>query len=236
MLVDLLAYRSSWRPVHPGEKLAFFLLVGFLGFLPLFSLHLGLLGVFPFLFLHAGVPFRFFIRLLRGPFLFLTLGVLVVMFSSRGGWREGLELGVRTMVLLNAFLFLASTTPVPDLLGFLRKGRFMEVFTDIAFLAYRYLFYFSQRAEQLLWAQRARWGYGSYRQSLRSLALLVGNLILFTVETAEKLRLALEARGFEGKLAVLLPDFRPVEGKRIAVLVGMGAGGILLVLLRRGVW
>lgn len=230
MIVDYLAYQSSWRLVHPGEKLALFLNFCILGFLPSFWVHLGLVMLCPVLFLRSGVPLRFFLRLLSVHLVFIALGVLVVMFSAGRGISEGLQLGLRSVVLLSSFLLFASTTPIPDLLGFLWSVRFMGTFVDIALLVYRYVFCLSQKAQEVFWAQETRWGYSSYRRSFWSLALLAGSLFIFAFETAEKLRLALEARGFEGELAVLPPDFRPLDVKRIGFLVVLGVGGVVLVL------
>ncbi len=233
MLVDRLAYQSAWRFIHPGEKLIFFLVLVVWGFLPFPWVHLGLLGLFPLLFLWSGIPLRFFVRLLWGPLFFIIPGVLVVVFSSRGNFEEGWRLALRSMLLVNSFLWLASTTPIPDLLGFLRNFRILRVVTDIALLTYRYLFVFSKRAEEVHRAQEARLGYRSYWQGLRSMAFLVGSLFFYAFQAMEQFRLSLEARGFEGELAVLPPEFRPLGIKRISLFLGVGIGGLFLVLSGR---
>lgn len=233
MLVDRLAYGSSWRFIHPGEKLVLFLVLSFWGFLPFWWIRLGLLLVFPVLFFWSGVAFPLFGRLLLVPFLFLFSGVLVVMFSSQGNWWEGIQLALRSMVMVSSFLLLTSTTPIPDLLGFLRRFRSFKVFADIALLTYRYLFVFSERAEKVYCAQQARLGYGSFRRGLTALAMLVGGLLLYSLRTMEVLRLALEARGFGGELVVLPPAFRPLRTRRVVLLLGISVGGGLITLFGR---
>ncbi|MCX7667895.1 MAG: hypothetical protein N2Z84_03085, partial [Atribacterota bacterium] len=149
MFVDRLAYKSSWRFIHPGEKLALFFLFSLWGFLPFPWVHFGLMLVFPLLFLHSGVSLRSFGRLLLTPLFFILPGVLVVMFSSMGSVQDGFRLALRSLLLWSSFLFLASTTPIPDLLGFLRKFRFLGVLTDIALFTYRYIFVFSEKAQEI---------------------------------------------------------------------------------------
>ncbi|MGC8778509.1 MAG: cobalt ECF transporter T component CbiQ, partial [Candidatus Caldatribacteriaceae bacterium] len=79
----------------------------------------------------------------------------------------------------------------------------------------------------------ARLGYRSYWQGLRSMAFLVGSLFFYAFQAMEQFRLSLEARGFEGELAVLPPEFRPLGIKRISLFLGVGIGGLFLVLSGR---
>lgn len=230
MLVDLLAHQSTWRFIHPGEKMVLFLVLALWGFSPVPIVQLGLLGIFPWLFHYSGVPWRFLLKLLRAPLFFILSGVLIVVFASSGGIQDGIRLALRSMVVWNAFLLLASTTPIPDLLEFLSRFSVLRVFTEVALLTYRYLFVFSEKAEEMYRAQQARLGYGSYRGSLRSLALLVTGLLLYTFQTVERFRLALEARVFEGEFRVLSLGFLPVSVKRLSLFAGVGWSAVLMML------
>ena len=230
MLVDRLAHQSPWRFVHPGEKMVLFLVLALWGFLPVSLLQLGLLGAFPLLFHYGGVPWRFLWKLLRAPLFFILSGVLVVVFASSGGIQDGMRLALRSMVVWHAFLLLASTTPIPDLLEFLGRFSVFHVLSEVALLTYRYLFVLSEKAETMYHAQQARLGYGSYRNGLRSLALLLAGLLLYTFQAMERFRLALEARVFEGEFGVLSPGFLPVSVKRLSLLAGVGWGAILVAL------
>ncbi|MEN3186060.1 MAG: CbiQ family ECF transporter T component [Atribacterota bacterium] len=236
MLIDRLAYQSSWRFIHPGEKLLLFLLFSLWGFLPFPWIHLSLTLVVFSLFFWSGVSWRLLGKLLLIPLFFILPGVLVVMFSSRGGMDMGVRLALRSFLIWCSFLLFASTTPIPDLLGFLRSFRSLKIVNDIALLTYRYLFLFSGRAEKIYLAQQARLGYRSYRQGLRTLALLVGGLFIYTFRTMEQFRFTLEARGFEGELAVLPPPFRPLCVPRVFLLLSVGMGGVFLIFLGGRWW
>ncbi|MEN3203269.1 MAG: energy-coupling factor transporter transmembrane component T [Atribacterota bacterium] len=231
MLVDLLAYKSLWRFVHPGEKLVLCGVFLLWGFLPFPWIHFGLVLVIAFLLFWSGVSWRSFSKLLLTPLLFILPGVLVVLFSSQGNVTLSVQLALRSLLLWMSFLLVASTTPVPDMLGFLRNFRPLQIVTDVALLTYRYLFVLSARAERVYLAQQARLGYGSYRQGLQSLAFLIGGLFLYTFQVMEQFRFSLEARGCEGELAVLPPRFRPLCLLRIVLFLGIGMGGVFLVLL-----
>lgn len=231
MLVDHLAYKSFWRFMHPGEKLVLCGVFLLWGFLPFPWIHFGLVLVIACLLFWSGVPWRSFGKLLLVPLFFVLPGVLVVLFSSQGNGNMGVRLALRSLLLWMSFVLVASTTPIPDILGFLQNFRPLQIVTDIALLAYRYLFVLSARAERVYLAQQARLGYGSYRQGLRSLALLVGGLFLYTFRVMEQFRFSLEARGFEGELAVLPSRFQPIRLLRIALFLSAGVGGVFLVLL-----
>ena len=135
------------------------------------------------------------------------------------------------LAALAALLGLVLTTPLPDLLGLLRRLRCPDVLLDLMVLCYRMLFVFSAALHDTATAQRARLGYASPRLTRRSLGLLAANLTLQVWQRARALHLAAEARNGDGALRFLSPDF--AHARRDTVLAA-AAGSLLIAAARLG--
>jgi cobalt/nickel transport system permease protein len=67
---------------------------------------------------------------------------------------------------------------------------------------YRFIFVLTATASELLTAQQSRLGYGDWRSGLRSLSLVVVQLLRRTLENYRQISLGLTSRGFKGELRV----------------------------------
>ena len=128
---------------------------------------------------------------------------------------------------LAALLLLVLTTPLPDLIGLLRRLRVPEVLLDLMVLCYRMLFVLAATVHDTLTAQSARLGYASLHRGRRSLGLLVANLALQIWQRARALNQAALARNGGGPLRFLSSDF--ANARRDTLLAA--AVGSALVLL-----
>jgi cobalt/nickel transport system permease protein len=220
--LDFWAYHNRLRETHPGLKVAFTLLalgIGLSGAGP--RVLLPLLGLMAALTTFgAGVPARVYSRLLALPLGFLVVGVLALVLGSGPGVTWGLSLagtrvgvtatglalalkvGLRSLTAVSCLYFLALTTPLPAVLGVLRRVGVPALALEIAALTYRYLFVLRRVARGIYISQAARGSYGSARGSLRSLGLLTGQLFLITHKRAQALYTALLARGYRDTLLV----------------------------------
>ena len=164
----------------------------------------------------ARVPARSYFALLAGPLTFLAFGLapLLVTVSLGGPWlvRLGLAPGgpelalrvaLRSMAGTSCLLFLALSTPVPQLLGVLRRLHTPAVVTEVALLVYRYIWVFLDTVESIRVAQASRLGYRSFSRSYRSLAMLAGAFFAQTLERARAMDQGLQARNWQGELRVL---------------------------------
>ena len=175
--------------------------------------------VFPaVLLLWGGIPIGFVIKhtLAVSPFI-----VCLVAFSPifdktpfpitdeitiRGGWITALSILIRFVLGMAALIALASTTRFAELLKGLEKlGVPRILVTQLRFL-YRYLFLMIDQAMHLRQARAARdAGCGPVGQRWRSAAALVGVLFTRTLEQAERVHLAMIARGYDGTIRLLKP-------------------------------
>ena len=242
--IDRHAWTNRWRRHHPGERL---LLAG--GGL-LLALTLPPLTAGPLLcllmggatVLGAGVPARAFFAvmalpagflLVSAPFLAVSLDLsdgVHLAVSPAGAWLA-LAVTLRSLGALSCLAFLALTTPVAELVPWLRRVGVPAPVVEIALLIYRLIFIFMERALAGQQAQAARQGYSTRRRSLRSLGLLIATLFQRAMERARRLEVGLAARGYVGELRVLTPE-RPLSRSRLAatlgVLLAVALGSVLL--------
>ncbi len=240
MLIEQAAYANRWRAASPAAKAAFALaglLAAFGAVSPGAALRLAVLSALLTCF-GAGVPVGLYLRVAAPAVGFLALSCLSLLIAvdSDFTWRWAPEalpqiatLAGRSLAALAALLGLVLTTPLPDLVALLRRLRCPDVLLDLMVLCYRMLFVFTQAVHDVHTAQRARLGYATTRQGLRSLGQLAANLALQVWQRAHALHLAALARNGDGSLRFLTPAFGHA-GRDMALAVL--AGVVLLILAR----
>lgn len=245
MLIEQAAYANRWRRVAPAAKgcLALAgLISAFLATTP--AVAAGVAGLLMLAtWLGAGVPLGIFLRVAAPAFGFLALSSLslVVSLSSDASgslaWQWApdalpriAELAARSLASLAALLLLVLTTPLPDLIGLLRRLHLPDVLLDLMVLCYRMIFVFSEAVHDTLTAQQARLGYTTARRSLRSLGLLAANLTVQVWLRARGLHVAALARNGDGPLRFLPPNF--AHAGRDTALATLSGGGLIIATIR----
>lgn len=241
MLIEQAAYGNRWRRVSPAAKGAFALaglLAAFLAHSPQNALGVALLLAASTL-LGAAVPMRLYGRVALPGAAFLLLSCLTLLVSVQldehgaASWRYAPEMlpqveaiAARALAALAALLSLVLTTPLPDLIGLLRRLRTPEILLDLMVLCYRMLFVFSATTRDIVSAQDARLGYSTRRRGLRSLGQLIASLSLGIWLRARALHRAALARNGDGPLRFLTPVYPQAGRDRLIALL---AGGSLIV-------
>lgn len=177
-------------------------------------------AVWPFsLLVIAGVPLRFALRHILIACLFVAALALVMPFydtmpatatfgpfqwTTTAGWLRCGAIIAKFVVTMAALIALVSTTRFSDLLAAMEKMGMPQVLvTQLGFL-YRYIFVLVDRMHHMLRARAAR--------RLRSLPVrrelaiggaMVGSLLLHSIDTAGRVSVAMEARGFDGRFRTL---------------------------------
>jgi cobalt/nickel transport system permease protein len=174
---------------------------------------LSVYAVGPFAVLVLGqIPLRFVFKqiLLVSPFILVlaltcpfydSTAVQVAMgpfsWTTTGGWlRCGSILG-KFVVTMMCMIALVSTTKFSSLLAGLQKlGVPRMLVLQLGFL-YRYIFLVIDRAQHMLLSRRARsWAYLGFRSELKTGAAMIGSLFVRSIDSAEKISTAMQARGF----------------------------------------
>lgn len=219
MLTEQAAYTNRWRRVSPIAKGCFCLcgmIAAFAAGSPRAALTVAFTLVAAAVF-GAGVPLLRYLRVATPPLLFLLTSALSLAVSlDFGTSAPGISLHLaesefpriaqacsRSLACLTALLFLALTTPLPDMISLLRRCRVPEVLLDLMTLCYRTLFVLSEAVHDTMTAQSARLGYATMTISMRSLGSLISNLIVQVWQRSLALHTAAQARNNDGALRFL---------------------------------
>lgn len=239
MRIEVAAQASRWRDTAPAAK-ALFALAGMTAAAcarqpATLALLAGALALVTLL--AARVPARLYLAVLLPPLGFLALSTLTMLVAvDTGGphWNPAalplaLTTALRALAMLAALLSLTLTTPLPQLLGLLRRLRVPAPLLDLMALCYRMLFVLRQAWDEGLAAQGARLGYSGTRVAWRSLGLLTARLAVQVWQRATALDQAAQARGYDGTLR-FLPAVYPRARRQTACACVAGALLVVAVL------
>jgi len=230
--IDKFAYQDS--PVHRLDSRVKFIVVlvftAVVVSLPRTSLTiLACYAIGPFAILVlAGIPLRFTFKqiLLVSPFV-LVLALSCPLYDRTPvatafgpfswhltlGWMRCFAILGKFTVTMLALIALVSTTRFNDLLtGLQRLGLPRVLVIQLGFL-YRYIFVLIDKAHHILRAREGRKLRSlGFKAELRIVAAMLGSLFIRSIDTAEHINIAMQARGFDGKwktttkLRIHLPD------------------------------
>jgi len=163
----------------------------------------------------ANIPLRFVAKhiLLICPFI-LVLALSCVLYDRTpttvafgpflwhmtSGWLRCFAIAVKYLVSMLALIALISTTPFGDLLVGLQRLRVPSpLLIQLGFL-YRYIFVIIDSAHHMLRARSTRkLRFLGWRTELRVAGAMIGSLLMRSLDTAERISLAMQARGFSGR-------------------------------------
>jgi cobalt/nickel transport system permease protein len=228
--IDTLAYTNRLQWMAPQQKLLFAItLLIISSFVHPQIQILITIWVTIWIIGYAKIPVRTYLQLLYIPILFwLTslpaLAINIVnsdrlhsiqndslygltisnyyIYLSHLGIQQGLEIITRALASTSCLYLIILTVPFTELLQILRHTGCPTLLCDILLLMYRFIFVLLNTANELLIAQKARSGYQTFTTSIKSLALLIGQLLKRTLENYHQLSLTITSRGFNGEFRV----------------------------------
>lgn len=195
----------------------------------------------------ARIPFWFYIRLLFAPISFGIIALVAMLFffgidpwfcvdiggltliATKDGFSTALISVGRMLGSVTCLLFLSLTTPMSDIFALLKKLHLPAVFIELSMLIYRYIFIMLQEAMRMEYAQKMRLGYSNISGSISAFAMLAGNLFIRSWDSAERMLIAMNSRGYEGTIHVLEED--PPISK--IFLFGLVSFELVLIFLNR---
>jgi len=149
------------------------------------------------------LPSIFVLAFLRGSEPVLTFSLVGMHLAMM---REGLELGallmMRSMAGISCLFFLIMTTPIAEMLDTMKKFRMPEIVGELSFMVYKLIFVLIDEMESTKIAQDARLGYLRGNR-IKSLSLLLSSMLVRSLEKAQNMERALEARCYAGKMPSL---------------------------------
>ncbi|MTJ51897.1 cobalt ECF transporter T component CbiQ [Anabaena sp. UHCC 0253] len=247
--LDTLAYTNRLRKLPPEHKLifAFTTLAISLSTHSLVQILISLwMGVWTVI--YAKIPARVYFRLLSFTLVFCLTSLPALMvngvainnfpsveldsffglnlghfyiYISRSGSIQAWGILTRALASVSCLYFLMLTVPFTEILEILRRYRFPVLLTDLLLIMYRFIFILLKTANELWIAQNSRGGYRTWHSSMKSLALLIGQLLQRTLQQYHQFSLGLQARGFAGEFRVWHPRrYQPSQRYTIEAILG----------------
>ena len=223
--IDLLAQKSRLKNINPTLK--------FWTLIALLIISVASRNVFTGVFLimtmlilavfAGGLKLHYYMHVLTLPVSFLLIGALALLFEVSVEPRGIINLNVfglwlcvtanaqieTTLIVSRAFgavscLFVLSlTTPMPNIIGVLRRARCPDIFIDLMYLIYRYIFILLSLHHQMHNAAKSRLGFRDYRTSLRSTGGIYSKLLVRSYQIGSKNFDAMESRCYDSGIKFL---------------------------------
>ncbi|ARV62143.1 cobalt ECF transporter T component CbiQ [Nostocales cyanobacterium HT-58-2] len=252
--IDTLAYTNRLRWLAPEQKLLFaiaLLIIIAFAHPPMQILIAVWMSIWTVV--YAGIPAKIYLKLVYVATLFwltslpalaingvhlshihllpddsvagLTFGSYYV-YISHSGIEQGWTILTRAIASLSCLYFVMLTIPFSELLQTLRRIGVPVLLTELLLLMYRFIFVLLNTTFELWTAQQSRGGYRTFTTGMKSLALLIGQLLKRTMENYRQVSLSLAARGFSGELRVW-HSHRYHSSKRYAIEAVVGCGVLI---------
>ena len=227
--IDYIAQNNRLRDVNSNLKIiisiGIMLIALFITNIPLeiliiIGMAIGILGI-------ARIKLSSYLKFMAIPFSFTALTCIFLLFFFGSGkviWDSGISiwifhivirqdsLNTATLVFFRVFAcvsclgFMSLTTPINDFLHALAKIHVPKELIELAMLMYNIIFIFLDEVETMKNAQKSRLGFRGYFDSFKSLASIISNLFLKSLDKAEMLQKALESRGYQGDIPIYEPS------------------------------
>ncbi len=228
--IDTLAYTNRLRQLPPEHKVLFAIALLVITYVAgiwvqiLIALWMGIWTV-----IYARIPAPIYLKLMSIPagFWLSSLPALIIsgvatanwtsvqtdvwkgltvggyyLYLSHHGMQQAGELLARAIAATSCIYFGMLTVPFVELLQILRRLGCPLLLTDLLLLMYRFIFTLLRTANELWTAQQSRNGYRTWKISMNSLGILVGQLLQRTLINYRQVSLSLASRGFTGEFRV----------------------------------
>ena len=162
----------------------------------------------------GGIPFGFLARkiIIMAPFAvmvgmfnpFLDRDILIHAGSMgiSGGWVSFISIIIRFILTISAAFILISTTGFMGICLALEKLKVPKIFAVQLLFLYRYIFVLIEEAGRLVTARDLRSFHGR-GMGIRVTGLMIGHLLLRTIDRARRIHLSMLCRGFDGNIYIM---------------------------------
>jgi len=179
------------------------------------SVHIATFLIFSVLSIHS--IGWYYLKLLKVPTYFLLPSSFIIAFFIPGRsidipfllkpTEEGLILAfhttLRAYASLSILFYMILTTTIPEIFTALKRIKLPNFVIEISLLIYRTIQILMDELSRLDKSASSRLGYSSRRAFINTASLLGYSLFIKSLERAEKMNLAMEARCYSGKMPVM---------------------------------
>lgn len=172
------------------------------------------------------IPFALIIGIFN-PLFDREILVRVGQVGISGGWLSCASIVVRATLTVSVAFILVSVTGFTAMCQALERLGMPQVFARQLLFTYRYLFVLCEEAARISRARGLR-SFGNGGMGMQPFGSLAGQLLLRTWERAERIHVAMLARGFSGEFHTLRTN--RFNGRDLLFLLGWSA---LFMLMRQ---
>lgn len=219
--IDKLAYENNLFRIRPSLKVGMSMLLLMLSIIidnNFIKIIISLTNISICIFF-AKIPYLEYFRLYRIPLAFLILGLLTMILSigknnnnflfslnifnfylgvSENALANGVDTFVRSISAISSTYTLILTTPINQLINFLKSIRFPSIVTEQLLLIYRFINIFLEELEKMKIAMELKQGYGNKKNWIKSLSLIGSSLFIKIMNSFKDYSLTLELKHFNG--------------------------------------
>ena len=170
----------------------------------------------------AGIPFKSYIKILLIPIGFLLISTITILlsissqdiyiFSIKLGSKfigitdesilQSINITVRVFASLSATFFLSLTTSLNNLIVVFNKLRLPKIIIELLVLIYRFIFIFLEEANAIYIAQEIKFGYSGFRNSMKSISLLIRSLFVRVLLKQKDMVNSLDYKLYDGEFKI----------------------------------
>ncbi len=120
-------------------------------------------------------------------------------FTITGGWVSFASLMLKFILTVGAALLLIATTGFPAICMALEKMGAPKIFTIQLLMLYRFLFVLIEEGIRMIRAHTLR-SFSDKRIAIKTFLQLLGNLLLRTIDRAQRIHMSMLSRAFTGEI------------------------------------
>ncbi|MBF0300865.1 MAG: cobalt ECF transporter T component CbiQ [Oligoflexia bacterium] len=222
LLINELSYSNHWRFIHPAEKIIFVTLCMLSSLIAKSPYPPLIVAIFITIVaaIFAKIKLKLWVKLLIIPLGFVLLGCLsiIITFSWPSAISNILQIqfslssvGIvtATHVLAKFFgcttslLLLTLTTPLTDIIQFLRAIKIPAILLELLVLCYRAIFIILDTSMHIHQAQVSRLGYNGITSSFRSCALLIVGILTKSIKRSHSSWMCILSRAYNDEIRLL---------------------------------
>jgi cobalt/nickel transport system permease protein len=170
-------------------------------------------------------PFAFFIGVFN-PLLDRAVLMNLGPMEISGGWVSFASIMIRFFLTVSAALILIASTGFNAVCMAMEKMGVPSSFVVQLLFLYRYIFVLTDEALRMVRARSLR-SFGGKGMGFRVFSYMIGQLLLRTLDRAQRIHLAMRCRGFDGEIRMVRP--LKIRARDVAFLMGCSS---LFLLMR----
>lgn len=248
--IDEYAYSSKLKNWNSSIKVLFSFIIMILSICShnvivpiLIAVSAGVITVY-----NGRIRIREYISLMCIPLVFLIMTSIAIVLDFRisGGFSvkvlpenvyKAVYISCRAMGAVSAMYMMSLSTPVTEIIAVLGNLKLPSIIIELMNLMYKYIFVLLDSQAKMKNSAAARLGYCNFRTSLKTFALICGNLFAVSLRRASDYYNAIESRCSGGKIKFMYQK-KPIKLMQVVFfiiyIVLIGLSEILLDTILKG--